>query len=95
MTEIISVKDFEQDVNTIERLQREVEARCAILAYMVETGAKYTKNYKEYFNEFMNYREALGIVQDTFIKEKIQPMFNKTIQTWKLDFETKELIVNV
>lgn len=95
MTETISVKDFEQDVNTIERLQREVEARCAILAYMVETGAKDTKNYLEYLKEFMNYREALRIIKNTFIKEKIQPMYNKPIQEWELNFEEKELTINV
>lgn len=95
MTETISVKEFEQDVNTIERLQREVEARCAILTYMVETGAKDTKNYKEYFNEFMAYREAYAIAKDQFIREKIQPMFDKPLQEWELNFEAKELTVNV
>lgn len=95
MTEIISVKDFEQDVNIIERLQREVEARCAILAYMVETGAKDTKNYQDYYEEFLAYRQAYGIAKDNFIKEKIQPMYDKLIQNWELNFEAKELVIDV
>lgn len=95
MTEIISVKDFEQDVNIIERLQREVEARCAILTYMIETGAKDTKNYQDYYGEFLAYRQAYSIAKDNFIKEKIQPMYDKLIQNWELNFEAKELVIDV
>lgn len=95
MTETISVKEFTKDVNIIERLQREIEARCTILAYMISTGVKDTISYQEYYEEFLGYQGAYAIAKDNFIKEKIQPMYDKPIQSWELDFQEKELTINV
>lgn len=95
MTQIISVKDYEKDVNIIERLQREMEGRQSILACLVDMGCKDSSTFKEYFEEFLQYKTAFEISKSNFLKEKIQPMFNDPIKSWELSYDDKEMTINV
>ena len=95
MKQIIDLSDYEHELNFLERLMHETEARKEICAYLVDTHQNKTEAYKEYFEEFIQYRIAFNIEKDRFVKENIQPNIEGTIKSWSINFYDKEIELEV
>lgn len=89
------MSDYEKELNLLERLQHETEARKEICAYLVDTNQNGTDAYQEYFEEFIQYRAAFNIEKDRFVNEKVQSQVKDVIKTWRIDFYGKEIEVEV
>lgn len=95
MKQIIDLSDYEKELNLLERLQHETEARKEICAYLVDTHQSKTDAYQEYFEEFIQYKAAFDIEKDRFIREEVQPMLKDIIKSWRINFYDREIEIEV
>lgn len=95
--QIIDLSDekYANDLNLLERLQSEVEARQNILAIMVDMGMKDNSNYQAYFEELLGYKAAFNMAKKNFFEEKIRSMVNGDYRMWSLDYNDKEIRIEV
>lgn len=95
MQQIIDLSEYEQELNLLERLQHETEARKEICAYLVDTHQNHSEAYQEYFEEFIQYRMAFEMEKDRFIKEEVKRLVDEPILNWRINFYDKEIEVEV
>lgn len=95
MKQIIDLSGYEKELNLLERLLHETEARKEICAYLVDTHQSKTDAYQEYFEEFIQYRAAFNMEKDRFVNEEVSKMVDKPIMNWRINFYDKEIEIEV
>lgn len=89
---VLKIED-RQFINELEGLQNEVQARQAIITFMINSGSDITTEsfqayQKEYTNLFQKYEQKKYDVEKLFIRPNV-----KNPSNWNLDFNSGELVV--
>ena len=97
MTKVIPIdNEYLDQLNKLERAYLEVTARENILHLLINNNQKQSIYYQEIWNEYIQYLKQYGDVKNQFyinyIKQFAQD--NNAIN-WTVDFDRKELILNV
>lgn len=95
MKQIIDLSDYEKELNLLERLQHEAEARKEICAYLVDTHQSKTDAYQDYFEEYIQYRAAFNMEKDRFVNEEVSKLIDKPFLNWRINFYDKEIEVEI
>ena len=93
MKQIVDLSEYEDEINLIERLQYEADARKEICAYMVDTEQNHTEAYQNYFEEYIQYRKAFDMEKNRFVNNEI--LKNQEVKTWRIDYATKTITIEL
>lgn len=93
MKQTIDLSNYENELNLIERLQYEADARKEICAYMVDTEQNHTDTYQNYFEEYIQYRKAFDMEKNRFVSEDI--LKGQEVKNWRIDYATRTLTIEV
>lgn len=94
MKKIIDLTNFQEDVNTLERLHYETNARENIIALMTNNGMMNSSSYEKYWNEYMElfkeYQKAKDAIADKFVTPEVGEDANAS---WEINFEKKVITI--
>lgn len=93
MTQVIDLSEYINELNLIERLQYETDARKEICAYMVDTEQNHTDAYQKYFEEYIQYRKAFDMEKNRFVSEDI--LKGQEVKNWRIDYATRTLTIEI
>lgn len=97
MLKIIPINDnYSEQINELQRAEYEVTARENILNLMVNNNQKQSIYYKEIWNEYLEQLKQYINIKNKFYTLCVEDIAkNLKASKWGVDFNRKELILNV
>lgn len=88
---IIDVSEFENEINTLERLHYEIDARTRIINLMIDEGTnENNESFNNYWETYLEYIKAYNLFKDNFYKNHLSDYDEGT---WELDFMSKQVTI--
>ena len=87
----ITIPDQKQAIAPLKKANYEVHGRQQIINFMVTNGMKDHPNFKEYWQEYLNYMMAYEKLKEEFYKIHIAPIETNRDVRWEVDFIYDEI----
>lgn len=95
MKKIISLENYESEINILERAYYEVSARENIIKFMIQNNQNDLPQFKEFWNEYLHYLKAYEIIKNDFKNNCIDTELGYSFTGfWQVDFAKKEVTIN-
>lgn len=95
MEKIIDVRNYESEINLLERIHFETKARENIINFMIQNGQHTLPQYEEILSDYVCYVRALEIAKEDFFNKCILDVLKyEYCGPWSIDFDTKEVTIN-
>lgn len=91
---IINIKEYELELNTLERAKVELDNKRKILNFMIISNLTHMKEYKKILIDCLNAEKTYKIESVNFENNCIKKVWTKNYVFWSTNFEGKELIIN-
>lgn len=88
---IIDVSEFENEINTLERLHYEIDARTRIINLMIDEGTnKNNESFNNYWETYLEYIKAYNLFKERFYENHLSEYEEGT---WELDFMSRQVTI--
>lgn len=89
---ILDMSNFENEINIIERLHYEIDARVRVINLMIEEGNyQHNDTFDKYWETLLEYIKAYNVFKERFYKNHLSEYEEGT---WELDFMSKQVTIN-
>lgn len=88
---VLDMSEFESEINTLERLHYEIDARTRIINLMISEGSsEHNDTFNKYWETYLEYIKAYNVFKERFYENHLSEYKEGT---WELDFMSKQVIV--
>ena len=95
MQKIIDVKDYPDELNSLERLHYEVQGRENVINFLIRQEQKNTSFFEEIWEEYLVYLKLYQEMKNNFEINCINKILeNKNYTKWSVLFDKKEVIID-
>lgn len=95
MKKVIDVRNYESEINFLERVHYETKARESIINFMIQNEQDTLPQYTKFWDEYVCYTRALEIAKEEFLNNCIINILGYRYNgSWSINFDTKEVTIN-
>ena len=88
---ILDMSEFENEINVLERIHYEIDARSRIINLMIDEGTtEHNETFNKYWETFLEYIKAYNILKNKFYENHLSEYKEGT---WALDFMSKQVTI--
>lgn len=88
---VLDMSEFESEINTLERLHYEIDARTRIINLMISEGnSEYNDTFNKYWETYLEYIKAYNVFKERFYENHLSEYKEGT---WELDFMSKQVTI--
>lgn len=89
---IIDVSEYTNEINKLERLYYEIEARTKIISSMIkENSFESDENFNKYWESYLEHLKVFNMFKAEFYTNYLNEYKEGT---WELDFVNKQVTIN-
>ena len=89
---ILDMSAYEKEINALERLHYELDARGRIINLMISEGThEHNDTFNKYWEAFLEHIKAYNVLKDRFYQNHLSEYDEGN---WTLDFMTKEVVIS-
>ena len=89
---ILDMSKFENEINSLERIHYEIDARTRIINLMIEEGNyEHNDNFNKYWETFLEYIKAYNVLKNKFYENHLSEYEEGT---WELDFMSRQVTIH-
>lgn len=89
---ILDMSEFRNEINTLERLYYEIDARTRIINLMIDEGTnENNESFDKYWETYLEYIKAYNLFKERFYENHLSEYKEGT---WELDFMSGQVTIH-